>query len=274
MLEKLVEKILDNIKSTTRDTGVRLLDIVFLIELIYFIFFPNLIDKNLLVWDNMDFGQYLYNFGKSIYFKYTVVKIIIWMITTIILILLHLSEKYSSHLHHYKDGFNKGYSAFAGLMRFYRLIWYFLHNGWIIFLLISVLSKHTAIMNFPPSWLYTGINCLYLMYQLIKILCFTKEETIQIGNLLTQKTISRHYYVIDEGESYLFVKNTFLETPIFCLIKSKTELSSINYYVLDCSTNYNEIASEFDRRVNSSKSCFDVEIPERERPVRSEHENY
>ena len=74
MFEKLVEKILDDIKSTTRDTGVRLVDIVFLIELIYFIFFPNLIDKNLLVWDNMDFGQYLYNFGKSIYSQIAIIN--------------------------------------------------------------------------------------------------------------------------------------------------------------------------------------------------------
>ncbi len=57
-------------------------------------------------------------------------------------------------------------------------------------------------------------------------------------------------------------------------MKSKTKSSPIKFSVLDYSTNYSEIASEFDRRVNNSKDCFDVEIPERERPIRSEHENY
>ncbi len=245
-----------------------------MLELVYFKFLSKLIDKNLLIWNNIDLGLYLYNFGESIYFNHILAEIIICTVTPIVLILLHLSSKYSEYLYQCTDGFSRGYSAFAGLMRFFRLIWYFLHDGWIIFLLISILSNHLDIWKCPLGWIYTGINVLYLIYQLIKILCFTKKTTVQIGDVLPQRTISSQYYVIDEGKDYIFVKNIVLETPIFYLMKSKTKSSPIKFSVLDYSTNYSEIASEFDRRVNNSKDCFDVEIPERERPIRSEHENY
>lgn len=36
MFKKLGDKILDGIESILRDTGVRLLDVIFLLELVYF----------------------------------------------------------------------------------------------------------------------------------------------------------------------------------------------------------------------------------------------
>ena len=61
MFKKLGDKILDGIESILRDTGVRLLDVIFLLELVYFKFLSKLIDKNLLIWNNIDLGLYLYN---------------------------------------------------------------------------------------------------------------------------------------------------------------------------------------------------------------------
>lgn len=49
MFKKLGDKILDGIESILRDTGVRLLDVIFLLELVYFKFLSKLIDKNLLI---------------------------------------------------------------------------------------------------------------------------------------------------------------------------------------------------------------------------------
>ena len=258
------------IRKFLKEKGAGIIDVLFLMEIIYLIYMPGLIQKNLLLWNGINFGKAFYNIGRDFYFRYIGYELAICILILLILITIYY-RKHNRRLHNYPDGFKRGHSAFVAIIRLLRLIWYFLHAGWTIFLLIAIFSGYENTLYPFFNNLYNPLNIAYLIFVIIKVLSFTKEKMIHYGDIFSQKELITNFYIIDEKSDYILVKNTFLEKPMFCLML-RLETETIQYEHLDYSESFSEMVVEFDRRANASNKCFDVEIPERERPVKSIHE--
>lgn len=104
------EKFYDDVKNFLSKTKIPFFNYLFVFEIIFIIYLPNK-KFNLLYWDNIDFGNILYNFGYYLY-DHSIGIILIILIFIGLLTWIYSKDwlLFLEHSTEYVDGTTRGFS--------------------------------------------------------------------------------------------------------------------------------------------------------------------
>lgn len=259
------EKLYDDVKNFLNKTKIPFFNYLFVFEIIFIIYLPNK-KFNLLYWDNIDFGNILYNFGYYLY-DHSIGIILIILIFIGLLTWIYSKDwlLFLEHSTEYVDGTTRGFSLVTVIRNTVQLLWEFIHKGWIIYIGIILVSGQKDSLyytltnsnanfgdnNFLLYWMYMVINSIYLIWTIIYSLGSFTIPTTYIGTYIDINESC--YFIIDQVNEYAFIKNQILKSPMFYLVEKGDNVSN-NYKIIDCSSKFDEIKNEFEVKKANNKS--------------------
>lgn len=257
--------------------GLPIINILFVFDVVLLQIFGKQ-KRNYLIWNHVDFGTALSKIGMKFYSTNMFIEtiIIILLIVSIITFLFDKTDFFSIFpSNDYTNNITVSYNPVSAVFRLLYVIWYLIHDIWIVFFTILLLSGHNDIYFNPlrvtsnaqtTNYILLILNTLVVVFLLIRALFLNRFKTRILNKEIDPydsskfRILNQGVYSIKDGKANCFlVKDIILDEPLFYFVKTRDKLpigkntnlisEHKNYYIVNYSRNFNEIKYEFEAEI-------------------------
>lgn len=267
-------------KYAEKKLGLPIINILFIFDVVLLQMFGKQ-KRNYLIWNHVDFGTALSKIGMKFYSTNMFIGtiIIILLVVFIISFLFDKTDFFNIFpSNDYTNNITASYNPVSAVFRLLYVIWYLIHDIWIVFFTILLLSGHNNIYYNPlrvtsnaqtTNYILLILNTLVVVVLLIRALFLNRFKTRILNKEIDPydsskfRIINQGVYSLKDSEANCFlVKDIILDEPLFYFVKTKEKLpigkntnfisKHENYYIVNYSRNFNEIKYEFEAEMKDT----------------------